>query len=370
MGFSYLVSCLSLLLISQPLWANESSLMAEIRLHPVIFLVSVTLIIIVLATMTRTLQLLRSRGHKQFRQLKRERHKTQRHLAIIDKHILMVNTDPNGKVTKASSAFCDHTGYTKEQLKSGTLARLIPDENSARLLQQRYQEASQKGGVSVETQEKNAYGGLYWVKLQIEPQYDRNANLIGFTEIREDISTQKKLEELWMTDQLTGLYNRSRLDELFEAELRRANRYGTQFSLLLLDIDHFKQINDTHGHLVGDDVLYAVANLLQNNIRDVDILGRWGGEEFMLILPNTNQSEALILAEKLRNTLRDHPFTPVSKVTASIGISSFIAGVEADELFKRADDALYRAKAKGRDRVELGMVSIPNPNEQSRDRSA
>ena len=224
--------------------------------------------------------------------------------------------------------------------------------------------------MSVETQEKNAYGVLYWVKLHIEPQYDRNGNLIGYTEIRKDISTQKKLEEVWMTDQLTGLFNRSRLDELFDAELRRANRYGTHFSILLLDIDHFKQINDTHGHLVGDDVLYAAAKLLQENIRDVDILGRWGGEEFLFILPNTNQSEALILAEKLRNTLRDHPFTPVNKLTASIGISSFIAGVDADELFKRADDALYRAKAKGRDRVELGMVIIPNPNEQSRDRSA
>jgi diguanylate cyclase (GGDEF)-like protein/PAS domain S-box-containing protein len=350
--------------------ANDSSLMAEIKLHPVIFLVSITLIIIVLATMTRTLQLLRSRGHKQFRQLKRERHKTQRNLAIIDKHILLVNTDQTGKVTKVSSAFCEQTGYSREQLITGKLQCLLTQENSALVLQQRYQEARQKGFVSVETQEKNAYGGLYWVKLQIEPQYDGNGNLIGYTEIREDISTQKKLEELWMTDQLTGLFNRSRLDELFDAELRRANRYGTHFSILLLDIDHFKQINDTHGHLVGDDVLYAAAKLLQENIRDVDILGRWGGEEFLFILPNTNQSEALILAEKLRNTLRDHPFTPVNKLTASIGISSFIAGVDADELFKRADDALYRAKAKGRDRVELGMVSIPNPNEQSRDRSA
>ena len=370
MGFNYLVSCLTLLLFSQPLMANDSSLMAEIKLHPVIFLVSITLIIIVLATMTRTLQLLRSRGHKQFRQLKRERNKTQTNLAIIDKHILLVNTDQTGKVTKVSSAFCEQTGYSREQLKTGTLQCLLTEKNSALVLQQRYQEARQKGFVSVETQEKNAYGGLYWVKLQIEPQYDGNGNLIGYTEIREDISTQKKLEELWMTDQLTGLYNRSKLDELFDAELRRANRYGTHFSILLLDIDHFKQINDTQGHLVGDDVLYAAAKLLQENIRDVDILGRWGGEEFLFILPNTNQSEALILAEKLRNTLRDHPFTPVNKLTASIGISSFTAGVDADELFKRADDALYRAKAKGRDRVELGMVSIPNPNEQNRDRSA
>ncbi len=370
MGFNNLVTSLSLLLISQPLLANEPSLLTEITLHPVLFLVSITLLIIVLATMIRTLQLLRSRGNKQLRQLKRERHKTQRNLAIIDNHILMVQTDQKGAVTKVSNAFCEHTGFTKQQLTSGTLACLIPDENSALLLQQRYREASQKGYLSVEAQEKNAFGGLYWVKLQIEAQFERNGTLIGFTEIREDISTQKKLEELWMTDQLTGLYNRSRLDELYDAELRRANRYGTQFSLLLLDIDHFKRINDTHGHLVGDDVLYAVAIVLQENIRDVDIVGRWGGEEFMLILPNTNQSEALILAEKLRKTLKEYPFTPVRKVTVSIGISSYIAGVDADELFKRADDALYRAKAKGRDRVELGMVSIPNPNEKSRDRSA
>jgi len=370
MGFNNLAYSLLPLLVSQPVLANDLSLMSGITLHPVLFLVSLILLIIVLSTMIRSLQLMRSRGHKQFRQLKRERHKTQQHLAIIDKHILMVNTDPKGKVTKVSSAFCEHTGYTKQQLKSQTLEQLIPDKNSALLLKQRYQEASQKGYVSIEIQEKNAYGGLYWVKLQIEPQYDRNSHLIGFTEIREDISTQKKLEELWMTDQLTGLYNRSRLDELMDAELRRAHRYGTHFSILLLDIDHFKRINDSYGHLVGDDVLYAVAKVLQNSIRDVDLVGRWGGEEFMLILPNTNQSEALILAEKLRITLRDHPFTPVNRVTASIGISSYINGVDSDELFKRADDALYRAKAKGRDRVELGMVSLSNNSEPSRDQSA
>ena len=370
MGFNYLVSCLTLLLFSQPLMANDTSLMAEIKLHPVIFLVSVTLIIIVLATMNRTLQLLRSRGHKQLRQLKRERHNTQRHLEIIDKHILLVNTDQTGKVTKVSTAFCEQTGYSREQLKSCTLECLLPEENGDQLFYQRYQEANQKGFFSIETQERNAYGGLYWVKLQIEPEYDRNGSLIGFTEIREDISTQKKLEELWMIDQLTGLYNRSKLDELFEAELKRANRYGIHFSLLFIDIDHFKQINDIHGHMVGDDVLCAVAKQLKENVRDVDVLGRWGGEEFMLILPNTNQSEALILAEKLRNIIKAHLFPPVSHLTISIGISSYITGFDADELFKRADDALYRAKAKGRDRVELGMVSLPNSNEQSRDRSA
>lgn len=357
MGFRNLISTLTLL-VSQPLWANEVSFIEEIRLHPVIFLVSITLLILTIATMLRTLQILRSRGRKQYKELKRERNKAQKNLAIIDKHILMVNTDPKGNVVKASSAFCAHTGYTKQQLKSGTLERLIPEKNRTSLLRERYQEASNKGYVSLEVQEKNAYGGLYWVKLQIEAQFDRNRKLVGFTEIREDISTQKKLEELWMTDQLTGLNNRARLDELFDAELRRAHRYGSQFSLILLDIDHFKQINDTFGHQVGDDVLYSVANVLKGNIRDVDILGRWGGEEFMLILPNTNQSQALLLAEKLRKTLSSHPFTPVMKVTASFGISSYIAGVDTEEMFKRADEALYRAKAKGRDRVELGMVSI------------
>ena len=282
----------------------------------------------------------------------------------------MVNTDRDGKVTKASSAFCGHTGYTIKQLKSLTLECLIPESNRSSILNKRYQEASQKGFVSVEVQEKNAFGGLYWVKLQIEAQYDRNGSIIGFTEIREDISTQKKLEELWMTDQLTGLYNRARLDELFETELRRARRYGSQFSILLLDIDHFKQINDQYGHLTGDDVLFSVADLLKKNIRDVDVLGRWGGEEFMLILPNTNQSEALTLAEKLRQLIQTHSFTPVKNVTASFGVSSYIAGIDAEELFKKADEALYRAKAKGRNRSELGMQSLPSSNERHSDQSA
>ena len=369
MGTRCLAPAMILSMMSQPLLANESLFMQEITFHPVIFLASLALLIVIFFTMARTQQLLRSRGHQQLRQLKRERNKTQHNLAIIDKHILIAHTDPNGKVTQVSSAFCKRSGYAEHQLLSGTLERLIPDKNRNSLIRERYKEASQKGFISLEAEEINAFGGRYWVKLQIEANYDGHGHLVGFTEIREDISIQKKLEELWMTDQLTGLYNRSKLDELFDAELRRAKRYGTHFSLLLLDIDHFKQINDTQGHLVGDDVLYAVSNILQKNIRDVDILGRWGGEEFMLILPNTNQSDALILAEKLRNILRSHAFTPVNKVTVSIGISSFVAGLTEDELFKRADDALYRAKAKGRDRVELGMGSDNDAYKQMSDRS-
>lgn len=162
----------------------------------------------------------------------------------------------------------------------------------------------------------------------------------------------QELERLSATDRLTGLANRLRLDKALEHDLALSARKGIALSIIMLDVDHFKSINDTHGHQVGDSVLVAVAEVLARSIRKADLLGRWGGEEFLLIC-NATQEEAFRLAEKLRLALQRHSTPTVGTITASFGVSTYRPADTSQTLIARADAALYRAKATGRNQVSV-----------------
>lgn len=162
----------------------------------------------------------------------------------------------------------------------------------------------------------------------------------------------KELERLSVTDRLTGMFNRVKLDEAFDAEIRRAIRFEQPFSIIMVDIDHFKVVNDTHGHQAGDQVLVEVARLLQNNTRETDIVGRWGGEEFLVICTQTEAEGVLKLAQNLCRVFRRHHFPVVQRMTASLGVTTYLDGDRSNDLVARADEALYAAKASGRNRVE------------------
>ncbi len=159
------------------------------------------------------------------------------------------------------------------------------------------------------------------------------------------------------TDQLTGLNNRRKLDEALENAMGVAQRYREPFSVILLDMDHFKRVNDTHGHLVGDRVLVHLANVLRREIREADILGRWGGEEFLLILPHAKIDKAFITAEKLRKVIEQTPFPVVKHKTCSFGIATYNEGDDLIHILERADRALYEAKEGGRNRVQAQPAS-------------
>lgn len=161
----------------------------------------------------------------------------------------------------------------------------------------------------------------------------------------------RALERLSVTDNLTGLFNRQKLGEVFENEIQRARRFQHSFSVILLDIDHFKQVNDTHGHQAGDQILIAVARVLEGKTRETDTTGRWGGEEFLIICPHTDLHGARNLADKIRETLVAHDFPTTHHMTASFGISTYRPDDQIDDLIERADTALYRAKHEGRNRV-------------------
>jgi two-component system cell cycle response regulator len=178
--------------------------------------------------------------------------------------------------------------------------------------------------------------------------------------VESTMADNARLEHLAQTDPLTQLLNRRALAERITGEMERALRYDSSMALLLIDLDHFKQVNDTYGHLVGDDVLRDVGQLLRETIRGCDIVARYGGEEFLVLLPETDDAGAESFAERIRLAVEEHLFAREARVeplrlTASVGVAVFPAArIESvDDLFARADAALYRAKAAGRNRVRL-----------------
>lgn len=168
----------------------------------------------------------------------------------------------------------------------------------------------------------------------------------------------KLLESLSVTDPLTGLSNRRNLDYELKQEISRCLRYNTKLSCIMLDIDHFKKVNDTYGHLLGDEVLKMIGRVLKNHLRIHDIPARYGGEEFVILLPETGLEAAYKVAEKIRKLIKgNHVERNGEKVTVTVscGVAEFVPGKMNDpmELIEAADNALYMAKKKGRDRTEV-----------------
>lgn len=188
----------------------------------------------------------------------------------------------------------------------------------------------------------------------------RIRNHIALEQVRQKLSEahmmlamkHKELEKMASQDALTGLHNRYHLDEAITVEMKKSKRYRRPFSLIIIDLDHFKKVNDGYGHQAGDRTLQALALLLEENIRETDILGRWGGEEFMIISPETGPKGAFSFAENIRKMIEKHSFPTVEKITASLGYSSYCDDDNIYTLIRKADNALYKAKELGRNQVQ------------------
>ncbi len=212
---------------------------------------------------------------------------------------------------------------------------------------------------------------LYWRKneenfdLIVPAEFFLGAVLVLFVgtlalETAAEIKRISMLQQETITDHLIGIYNRRYLDRKIDEELPRASRYGMPFSMLLLDIDHFKAVNDTYGHQVGDQTLKSLGDLLFRKVRDTDIIARYGGEEIAILALQTPLAEAGALAERLRQDVEKSVMVPADEeekrpaisVTVSIGVTGFDKGVTDHHGFvERADKALYKAKREGRNRV-------------------
>lgn len=183
-----------------------------------------------------------------------------------------------------------------------------------------------------------------------------------------DVMRISVLERDNATDVLTGVFNRRYLDNRLSEEVASARRYGLPLSVMMIDADHFKRINDSYGHQAGDQVLAILAKVIGNELRQSDLLARYGGEEFLVIVPNTDLPGTLILAERVRCRVRSHAFDLISEATAvrvipvtiSIGLASLGDGVESPEgLVQAAGQNLYRAKQTGRNRVVADKRAVP-----------
>lgn len=193
----------------------------------------------------------------------------------------------------------------------------------------------------------------YWLVARVAAVFSLLAGVVLWSNRRLK-RMNAVLERLARTDPLTDLPNRTRLNDLFRREVDRARRYRRPFSIVILDMDNFKRVNDEHGHLAGDRTLQAFATVVRDNVRGADTVGRWGGEEFLVLCPETGAEEAVQLAERLRAATRATSFEGGRTHTVSAGVAAFREGDDLDVLMNRADAALYRAKNAGRDRVEMG----------------
>ncbi|MCK5111457.1 MAG: diguanylate cyclase [Arcobacteraceae bacterium] len=270
---------------------------------------------------------------------------------MYDQNVITSKTDTKGIITYSSKAFCDICEYSQEELL-GHPHNIVrhPD-----VPKETYKDmwATIKSGKQWrgEIKNKKKNGGFYWVDVVVSPEFNYKGEIISYTSVRQDISSQKYIEQINTIDYLTKVYNRKYYDEIMEKEIYSASRYDYPLSLMLLDIDYFKCVNDTFGHLVGDSVLKEFANILIENTRKSDIVSRIGGEEFTILVSNDSHESAYAFAQKLRKAIEKYTFTTVENITVSIGISSFIKDDTPISLFKRVDDALYEAKRNGRNCV-------------------
>ncbi len=261
--------------------------------------------------------------------------------------------DISGKILEANDSYCRMIGYDITELITMNIADIEATENHEMILNH-VTKIIKTGSDSFISRHKRKDDTEIDVEVTIT--YLDNCGGRFFSFIR-DITDRKKLEvELVRAatyDKLTGVFNRGSIEEKIEAELERAKRYGNTFSLIMFDIDDFKHINDTFGHHVGDDVLQGISEIVSKNIRTLDSIGRWGGEEFMVLLSETAASEGARVAEKLRVTLATYKPIEALHVTASFGVTSYQDNDTLDTMLKRVDDLMYSAKKSGKNGIAL-----------------
>ncbi len=264
--------------------------------------------------------------------------------------IVMLRED--GSVYCANNRFASMLGYTTDEVERLHLWEW--DCQYERSVLMEMLKSVKPCGDFFETRHRRKDGSEFTVEVTTNAAYYHGAKLIfcNCRDITERKRDQERIRRLATTDALTGIANRGEFSRRLATEMQRARRFGRPMAVVMYDLDHFKRVNDTYGHQVGDEVLKMTANLINATIRQVDIHARWGGEEFMVLLPEADLAEGLASAERLRQAIERHRFDHRGPVTASFGVAALGPRDTIGALLKRADDALYQAKHAGRNRVE------------------
>lgn len=271
-------------------------------------------------------------------------------MAMIDHH--------TGKFLEVNDALLNYVGYTKDELMKMSFWDITPRKYDSQE-QAQIEELNQKGQFGPNEKEYiRKDGSRLPIRLSGFKMTDVDEREVVWGVI-EDITIEKslkaerrKLKKLSTTDHLTGLFNRQKLEAVMEAEINLNDHSSPPFSVILLDMDHFKHVNDTYGHAVGDDVLVSAAQTLKHYTRKADIVGRWGGEEFLIVCPETDSEEAEVLADKVRQAIEKTACkTIIENISASFGLTQLLGSDDMRSLLSRVDKALYQAKKQGRNRI-------------------
>lgn len=267
---------------------------------------------------------------------------------IMEEHMLLTVTDQNGVITRVTDAFCRLTGYSKEELIGKTHALLRHEEMAPNFFEGLWSHIRRGRPWRGTIRNRKKDGGEFVAKTEIIPIMNEG-DATEFMAVRHDITDR----ELSWLDSLTGVYNRRRLDVLMGEMLPSS----TPHSLVMVDLDHFKAVNDRYGHPEGDKVIQACAKTIRESVRAQDVVCRWGGEEFVIFLPDTTMEIAGEIAERIRKQMASKRFIGNLTVTCSIGVSQTIPGEGGASVFARVDALLYEAKRSGRNCIIVRQAS-------------
>ena len=304
-----------------------------------------------------------ARTNRKSRQLPRRAADDRFRLAFEFSNIAMGMVDFDGNILEANKSLADLLGFSAKALRGMNLKRLWAQEQQAQALAD-FNDSIKKEQLKCVVERRLVKKNGEILLAEVTRGLVRNADgeQLCFTFSIRDITEMKRLqsqlEEQASTDALTGAMNRLRIEERARFELMRSDRYGNKLSLMMVDLYHFKKVNDTYGHSAGDKVLKGFCDIARGLLRSIDILGRWGGEEFVALLPETNLGGAEIVAKRLRAMLEGFAFENGIRVTASIGVASHREDEDFASILGRSDACLYKAKLGGRNQVVVDAEDI------------
>jgi len=287
---------------------------------------------------------------------------TKKQVNILAKAVERTNdmiriTDSNGLITFVNDATVEKTGYLSHELIGKTPRVFKSGHHTLPFYQDLWQVILSGKTYHGIFQNKKKDGTIYHEAETITPILDPSGSVEYFIVTSKDISERIQLEQQLYrqatTDMLTGLSNRQKFINALELELERFNRYGTKFAIVMIDIDHFKNVNDQYGHDMGDKVLTEVSQILLTHIRKNDILARWGGEEFILLSAEMDGEKTVAMAKKLKSAVENSTFGTIDHLTISLGATISKEKDTIQTIIKRADEALYRSKDNGRNQVQF-----------------
>ena len=248
------------------------------------------------------------------------------------------------------------TSVSKLRQKTKYLSRLfkeIVEEDSKYIVGVNWvTKISKKQKITVQI-ELNNFKQTYTLQVH---KINKNRYMVTFHNISRVVAERKAISQVAEKDELTKIYNRVKFNQMLTLAIRNATIYQKPFSLIILDIDHFKKVNDTYGHDIGDKVLIQVSALVKSMLHESDTFARWGGEEFVIIAEGATENGGHSLANRLREAIEYYPFEFVKQITCSFGVSQYKQGESAESVLKRADNALYYAKEGGRNMVSLAST--------------